>query len=275
MNTQSHTFVICAYKESPYLEECIRSLKGQTKTSNICLTTSTPSLYLENMCKKYELAYFVRNGKSNIADDWNFALSMAHTSYVTIVHQDDIYEPRYLEMIMQKAEQHEKMGKIPLILFSDYREIIGKKKYRDRKNLKIKRLLLSPLKRERGQGRRWRKRFSLKFGNAICCPSVTYHKAVIGKLLEQQGETELFRKHFRSNLDWQTWEWLSRQEGEFVYIPQFLMAHRIHDGSETSATIRDNQRGQEDFEVFCKFWPKWIARILSGVYKQSEKGNEI
>ena len=28
-----HTFAICAYKESPYLEACIRSLKGQTVPS--------------------------------------------------------------------------------------------------------------------------------------------------------------------------------------------------------------------------------------------------
>jgi len=27
---QDHTFAICAYKESPYLRECIESLKKQT-----------------------------------------------------------------------------------------------------------------------------------------------------------------------------------------------------------------------------------------------------
>ena len=32
-----HTFVICAYKESPYLEECIKSLKHQkTKSVSGC-----------------------------------------------------------------------------------------------------------------------------------------------------------------------------------------------------------------------------------------------
>ena len=37
-----HTFAICAYKESPYLEECIKSLKNQTIKSNILIATSTP-----------------------------------------------------------------------------------------------------------------------------------------------------------------------------------------------------------------------------------------
>ena len=43
---KTHTFAICAYKESKYLEECIRSLKKQTVETNIILVTSTPnSLY--------------------------------------------------------------------------------------------------------------------------------------------------------------------------------------------------------------------------------------
>ena len=41
-----HTFAICAYKESVYLETCIRSLKEQTIESNIIMVTSTPNEYL-------------------------------------------------------------------------------------------------------------------------------------------------------------------------------------------------------------------------------------
>ena len=37
-----HTFVICAYGESPYLEACIRSLLSQTEKSRILCATSTP-----------------------------------------------------------------------------------------------------------------------------------------------------------------------------------------------------------------------------------------
>lgn len=275
MAEKKHTFVICAYKESPYLEACIRSLKKQTVASAICLATSTPSDYLKNICEKYDMAYYIRDGRSNIADDWNFALSVADTEYVTIAHQDDIYEAAYTEEILKIADQKDTEARKTLLLFSDYRELIDDRKYSDRKNLKIKRILLGPLKNGKKQGRRWRKRAVLRFGNAICCPAVTYHKTVICEYLRQEKRVDLFLKHFRSNLDWQTWEWLSEKEGEFVYIPECLMAHRIHEDSETSATIRDHERGQEDFEVFCKFWPKWIARILAGAYGTSEKGNEI
>ena len=41
--TDKHTFVVCAYKESPYLEECIKSLLAQTVRSEILITTSTPN----------------------------------------------------------------------------------------------------------------------------------------------------------------------------------------------------------------------------------------
>ena len=48
-----HTFVICAYKESPYLEECVESLKNQEQQSNILMVTSTPNEYIEKISRKY------------------------------------------------------------------------------------------------------------------------------------------------------------------------------------------------------------------------------
>ena len=54
MNTK-HTFVVCAYKESEYLEECITSLLAQTVKSKIIVVTSTPNDYIQNLVKKYKL----------------------------------------------------------------------------------------------------------------------------------------------------------------------------------------------------------------------------
>ena len=44
--SDKHTFVICAYKESSYLEECIVSLEKQTVKSNILMVTSTPNAFI-------------------------------------------------------------------------------------------------------------------------------------------------------------------------------------------------------------------------------------
>ena len=55
MMKEKHTFVICAYKESAYLEECVKSLKEQKKESNIIMVTSTPNNYIKNICETYNV----------------------------------------------------------------------------------------------------------------------------------------------------------------------------------------------------------------------------
>ena len=272
-----HTYVICAYQKSPFLEECILSLKNQTVSSIILLATATPDPYLEELCSRYQIEYCVRDGQPGIDADWNYALSLAKTPYVTNAHQDDVYEPDYTEQIMRYAKAAAKGDKsrIPLILFCNYSELIHGKKEQDRKNLGIKRRLLEPLKKTERQGSVFWKRHVIRFGNAICCPSVTYHMETILMYMKADQKEKLFEEHFRSNLDWETWEWLSKKEGSFVFIPKYMLAHRIHEGSETSATIREHQRGKEDYQMFCKFWPGWIAKVLTAFYGQSEKDNSV
>lgn len=58
-HSTNHTFVVCAYKESPYLEECIRSLVAQTVRSNIEIYTSTPNEYIRNIGEKYHIPVYV------------------------------------------------------------------------------------------------------------------------------------------------------------------------------------------------------------------------
>ncbi|MBE5924449.1 MAG: glycosyltransferase family 2 protein [Lachnospiraceae bacterium] len=267
----NHTFVICAYKESPYIEECIKSLKNQSKQSEILVATSTPCIFLKKICEKYNIEYCVREGQSNIADDWNFAYSQAKTPYVTIAHQDDLYRKEYAKQVIEALMQHNNI----LIACTDYSEKKGETESIGGINLYIKRFLLVPLRNDKKNDKKWRKRFAIRFGNAICCPSVTYNKQLIESLIKDQGRDNLFRKHFRSNLDWEVWEWLSTNPGRFKFIPKVLMSHRIHEGSETTATIKDNERSHEDYEMFCRFWPSWVAKLITGVYANSEKGNEL
>lgn len=271
-----HTFVISAYKESPYLEECIQSLKNQTISSIILLATSTPSEYLEKICEKYQIQYHVRDGVPGIAPDWNYALSVSKTPYVTIAHQDDVYEPEYASRIMEILRTYKNRTKCcPLIISTDYSELVGGKKDPNRRNLKVKKILLKPLKKIHNQSKKIWKRHALHLGNAVSCPTITYHMEYIQELLRKEGKNQLFFEHFRSNLDWEALEWLSRKEGSFIYIPEVLVAHRIHEDSETTAVIHDNQRSQEDYEMLRKFWPKWIAKQILKVYSISEKSNEV
>lgn len=93
-------FAICAYKDSPYLEACIRSVLGQNYPTKAIICTSTPSRFIEGLAKKYNLPYYVREGKSNIRDDWNFAYRMADARLVTIAHQDDCYRAGYVRAMV-------------------------------------------------------------------------------------------------------------------------------------------------------------------------------
>lgn len=262
MNKNQHTFAICAYKESPYLEECIKSLVNQECSSKIIMITSTPNELIQAVSEKYNIPLYINEGEKGIVQDWNFAYCMADTRYVTIAHQDDIYLPHYSTEIMNLA----KRAKNPLILFTDYAELRGQSVISNNPLLKIKRILLYPLRFPIFWNSKFVRRRSLSLGNGICCPAVT--------MVKDNLPEQIFTVGFRSNEDWEAWERLSKMKGAFAYSRKESMYHRIHEGSETSIIIGDNARSQEDYIMFQKFWPKWIAKILTKIYSLSEKSNE-
>ena len=53
------------------------------------------------------------------------------------------------------------------------------------------------------------------------------------------------------------------------------MGHRISEESTTTDIINQGIRTKEDYEIYLKFWPKWVAKVLNGFYKNSEKSNYI
>lgn len=258
-----HTFAVCAYKESEYLEECVRSLLGQTVKSSILIATSTPNDSIEAVAEKYELPLYVNEGLSSIAYDWNFAYSKVQTPYLTIAHQDDVYLPGYTEAALKAFSEVEK----PLIFFSDYSELRNGEVVSNNKLLKIKRLLLLPMRVKAFRTSKFVRRRCLSLGDPIGCPAVSFAKDNL--------PNPVFRHGFRSDLDWEAWEMLSKLDGAFLYTRETLMLHRVHEGSETSAVIRESVRTGEDYEMFCKFWPKGIAKLINRFYAKSEKSNRL
>lgn len=258
-----HTFVVCAYQESPYLRECIRSLKGQTATSKIVIATSTPNDYIEKIAEEEKISVYVNTGESGITQDWNFGLKQVQTTYATIAHQDDIYEPEYTESIFAAIKKCRK----PLLIFSGYGELRGKERVTDNAILNIKKTMLLPLKVKGFWKNRFVRRRILSLGDPICCPAVTFSLENLQQPIFQHG--------FRSCEDWEAWEKISKIKGEFAYIPKPLMYHRIHDGSATTAILKDHARVEENYIMYCKFWPKWIARGINHFYTKSEQSNEM
>ena len=104
-------------------------------------------------------------------------------------------------------------------------------------------------------------------GCPICCPAVTYVR-------EKAGDAP-FSTRMKVSLDWDQWERLSRKDGAFLYCPERLMCHRVHEDSATTELIASRARAEEDLEMFRRFWPTGIARFLAGKYAASEDSNQV
>lgn len=256
-----HTFVVLAYKESEYLEECIKSVLNQKYKSNVIIATSTPNKFIKDLAKKYNLKVVENKKKEGIGRDFDFAIEQANTKLVTVAHQDDVYEYEYASKVVKNYQK----DKFASIIFTDYYEIKNKKKVMTNKNLKIKRILLLPLRN--GAKSRFIKRCAIRLGNAICCPAVTFNKDLV--------KTPVFNCNFKCNVDWYAWEKLSNKKGDFIYIKDKLMGHRVHEESTTTEIIKDNIRTKEDLEMLKKFWPIPIAKMINHFYKGAEKNNKI
>ena len=256
---KNHTFAICAYKESEYLEDCIQSLLNQKVKSNIIMATSTPNDLIKEMSEKYNIPLFINNGEKGIGNDWNFAVSSAKTKYVTVAHQDDIYENNFAEEMKKLTDKYNDV----IIGFGNQTELRDGKKIKNNINLIIKRILLFPLFISNKS--KFMKKLVISFGSPICCPSVMVNTEILGK--------KPYRTDMRCNIDWGSWLKFVDYKGRFAYTGKYVMSHRIHNSSETTAAIGDNIREKEDYEMFCRIWPKWFAKFLMIFYKNATKSN--
>lgn len=257
-----HTFVICAYKQSDYLEDCIKSIQSQSVLGKVIITTSTPNEFIRNLSEKYDIPLYINNAPSSISGDWNYGVSKVKTKYFTLGHQDDVYKKDYLKKALQYLESSGR----PLIFFSNYSELRGNQELKSSTLLNIKRFFLYPLRLSLLSNKKWIRRRILSFGNSICCPSVTFCKENLPEVI--------FSSKFKCNLDWLAWENISRIDGDFLYSSNILMSHRIHEESTTTELIENNVRYEEDFEMFKIFWPQWIAYLIMRGYSKSQNSNK-
>jgi len=261
MTNLKHTFVICAYKESEYLETCIQSLLNQTIKTNIIISTATPNDLIKGLANKYKISLYINEGEKGITQDWNFAYNHVQTPYVTIAHQDDFYEPHYIQKLISAMEK----SNDSIIGFTDYYEIRNNNKVNTNKILKVKRILNTGFQISK-RSRFVRNRI-LSIGNSICCPAVTFNKLNCGKFQ--------FNNDFKVSCDWDAWSRLAKKRGSYVYSRQKLMGHRIYEESTTTAMIEEGLRYKEDEEIYRRYWPKFIVKLLMSQYKKSMDSNKL
>jgi hypothetical protein len=201
----------------------------------------------------------VRDGESNIKDDWNFAYNTADADFVTIAHQDDMYSKHYSEAFYEYLEKHDNASDI-IIYLTGYTALKNGKLSKDI-NSRIRRLLRTPLKSERLAYSSFVRKMTLSLGNSICCPSVTYNKKKLGD--------NVFTSEYSFNIDWDTFLKLSREDGLFAYVDRALTFYRVHDGATSKEFIENNKRVLEDTGMFNQFWPKPITKLIMLFYKKA------
>jgi len=254
------TVVICAYKECPYLEESIKAVMAQTVKPNILISTSTPNDYIASLAARYGIEVRVNDNGGQIKD-YNFAIRQCSTPLGMLAHQDDLLDKRYIERCLQELNK----AKHPIIACTNYLEVHNDKV--DAKPsviIRIKRILVWPIRIKWMRGTIFGKRLCMLIGNPITHPSVM---CVIKKMPKV-----CFREEYKASMDWDLWERLSRQKGEFIYVKDVLLYHRMNSENQTVKLLQtSNARYNDEYEILCRFWPKTIAKFVMKFYSKSEK----
>ena len=159
------------------------------------MSTSTPNDYIEGRCKKHNIPIFINKNPHLAGDDWNYGYEHSDTELVTIAHQDDIYEPNFLEETLKSINRIKADNVI--IAFTDYYELkLGKKEYSNTL-LRIKRIMNFPLRSKLLARTKFVRRRTLSVGCAICCPATTYVKKNAGH--------NVFDTTYKNSCDYKTW----------------------------------------------------------------------
>jgi len=259
-----HTFSVCAYKESPYLENCVLSLLKQTVKSEIIICTSTPNEFINKIADNYDLPIFMNSVQNGLSADFNFAFNSATSAFVTLAHQDDIYKEEYANTVL-KAIRNAKKEEI-IILYCEQSELRNGKEVSNNAVSKIKKIMNTPLRIKFFQCSAFIRRCVLSLGCSICCPSVTFNK--------NRVSNSPFSIDYIYCTDWYLWTRLTKMKGRFVYLPERLILHRVHPESCSSEGIENKRRYQEELSMFCIYWPTLIAKCLLRFYSKASKSNE-
>ena len=253
----SHTFLVPAYGDSPWLGRCLDSIRAQTVSATVVVATSTPSAFISRTAGARDVPVVVNAEQSGIAGDWNFALSRCRSTWATLAHQDDWYAPTYLQSCLDLAVKSDSVALI--FTASDEREASDPTR---RGNTLMKRVIAGVVF---GRSRLidWpaRKKLLLAFGNPIPCPSVMLNLGFLGAFRFPEG--------WRSNLDWKAWLDLAKRPGSFGYINEALVFRTLHEGAATSQWL--SARAEEDSRLLREIWPAPAAGILSRVYGLSRR----
>lgn len=191
-----------------------------------------------------------------IARDWNFAYEAVTAEWVTLAHQDDVYEPEYVQACLEATDR----APAPLLAFTGVVEVA--EDGRAFANTRVKQIIAElSFAGRTAITDEFSKQLLLRFGNPVPCSSVMLRKSRLPGFQFPSG--------WHSNLDWRAWLDIAEHKGAFVYVRSPLVRRTLHADAATSRYLA--ARADEDSRMFGELWPRPVASVLKRLYSRSRR----
>ncbi len=239
------TIAIPTFNGSAFLESTLRSVLNQTDTDFELLVSDDGSRddtleIVRSVCGNRARIFSNESGHpSGLAGNWNRCVSEATGDWITILHQDDLLEPDFLEKHRRIADFHKTVGLIfgPVRLVNAEGSIVDTDSKPD--FVWPDRFVVWPpgsLSRV------------LVKSNPIRCPGVSFRKDVHERLGGFDGS-------WKYVLDWDFWH-RAGQVADIAIISECLASQRWHPASETQRLAR----GTVDLEENARLMRSILAQ---------------
>ncbi|PKN38349.1 MAG: hypothetical protein CVU62_05715 [Deltaproteobacteria bacterium HGW-Deltaproteobacteria-2] len=113
LNKSTFSIVIPAYNGERFLHCAIASALAQTrKADELIIVDDDSTDGTAEIAKSYgeKIKYYFNDKATGFVDAWNRAISKATGDYITIIHQDDLLHPEYIERVEKALLQFPNIG---------------------------------------------------------------------------------------------------------------------------------------------------------------------
>ena len=232
------TFAIPCRDAGPFLRPLLESLLGQTRQDFELLLVDDgsrdDSVGLAREVAGSRVRVHRNETPRGIGGNWNRCVELVATPFFCLAHQDDVYEPRYLELLLAalQARPHAALAHCRACAMDAGGSAFESLAERFKEHF---------WKRDPGQDRaaHYARLWS---GNFLCCPTVLYRTEAVRK-------AGPFRTDLRFALDWEYWFRLLRHGYGIVDVPELLMHYRRHAAAATASATADRSRFDEELLV--------------------------
>ena len=232
------TFAIPYYRNTYLLRKAIESVVAQELSDWLLVVVDdrggedAESTVLE-FCDS-RIRYFRNDETLGIADNWNRAVSLVTTEYVTILHSDDELEPNYSHLMIDLLERHPDVvaahcrtrvigleGEIIWSLPDEIKKVIRPKQSSEVVTVGEEGLL------------------SITRGAWIFCPTLCYRKSLLPDVI--------FDSRWQFVLDVDLMSRILFEGGSIVGSPEIGYRYRRHLTNQTALLTESTVRFQEEF----------------------------